>query len=237
MKDSSENKLSMEHAVNTYLGSPAGSLLMANPTVTSRKATLVARLGEIATLTGSKTTLTGEARGATAAKKLTRAELNRLIGKISSGLVSAFRANNDPDNATAVTLTKSAVTRTRDQDLPALAALLTGKATLVSALLTAHNLTSSELGLLTTSANAWGGTASKGTAKRSGSKATLKAAEDKIDDTAAFLKSDLDPLINTFLLSTVEAERIAAAGYFNARIIIDLHGPGAPPAPPPPPGP
>lgn len=49
-----------------------------------------------------------------------------------------------------------------------------------------------------------------------------------------FLEDQLDPLINTFLLSTAEADRIAATGYFNARKIIDLHGPGTPDAPEPP---
>ena len=226
MKDAYENRHSMLQAVNNYLGSPSANLLTANPTVTARKAILVTRLGEIATLTGSKTILNAEATGATAAKTLTRAELNRLLTKIASGLVSGFRALNDPDNATAVTLTKSDIARKRDQDLTPLATLLSNKAALLGSSLSAHNVTPAEITLLTTTAATWGGTASKSTAKRSGSKATLKAAEDKIDATAAYLKDELDPLLTTFLLSTVEAERTAAKGYFDARTIIDLHGPG-----------
>ena len=239
MNDRSENKLSMLHAVNNYLGTPAAALLMANPTVTARKATLVTDLGGVATLLGTKTQLAGESLGATAAKKLSRAEFNRLILKISSGLVSAFTSTGDPDNTTAVRMNKSKVSRTRDQDLPGLVTLLTSKAALVSGILTAHNITTAELGLLTTTAATWGGTSSKSTAKKSGSNTNLQAAGAKIENIFKFLKEQFDPLINTFLLSTTEAERIAAAGYFTARTVIDLHGPGAPedPAPPVPPVP
>ena len=239
MNDRAENNLSMLQAVNTYLGSPAGALLLANTSVAARRASLSTDLGAIAVLLGSRLTLTAESLGATAAKRLSRAEFNRLILKVSNGLVSAFTANNDIENATAVRMTKSKVTRTRDQDLPTLAALLTNKAGLLGSALSSHNLTPAEVSLLSTTGTTWGSTASKSTSKKSGSSASLKTAAEKITATVDFLKTQLDPLITTFQLSTVEAERTAAAGYFTARTVIDLHGPGKPddPVPPVPPAP
>ena len=235
MNDRSENILSMAQAVNSYLGSTPATLLTVNPTVANRKNALVADLAAVATLLGNTSLLTSEGLGATAGKKLNRGEFNRLILKVSSGLVSAFNATGDIENATAVRYTKSKITHARDQDLPSLVTVLTTKAALVSGILTAHNISSTELTLLTTTAATWGTTASKGTGKKSGSTASRQAAAAKIDAILLFLKDQLDPLITTFALSTVEAERTAAAGYFAARTIIDLHGPGTPPPPPPPP--
>lgn len=173
MNDRSENKLSMLHAVNNYLGTPAAALLTANTTVTTRKATLASDLASVATLLGTKTLLASEGIGATAAKTLTRAELNRLILKVSGSLVSAFTANGDIENTTAVRLNKSKIARTRDQNIPALVTLLTTKASLLGSTIAAHNLTSTELSLLSTTAGTWGSSSSKSTAKKSGSSSNL----------------------------------------------------------------
>lgn len=227
MKDEYENKHSMLQAVNNYLASTAAANLTANTVVVTRRATLGQYLTDIAALSGTRTTLAQESTGATAAKALTRAELNRLIGKIASALVSAFRAASDVANATAVTMTKTKIARTRDQDIPPLGALLTAKAALAGSSLSAHNVSSAEVSLLGSTTAAWGGVASKSTAKRAGASSTLTTAEGTIDKALSFLKEELDPLINTFRLSTTEADRTAAAGYFNARTIIDLHGPGS----------